>query len=137
MKKYFCILAFISLVVAIAPLSTWAVTYTVNSTNNNDDGSCNGTHCSLREAVNAANANAGADVIGFTVTTPATINLDPMVISEDLTITGPGADSLDIRCVSGYRPFAIDCATDDQSVSVSDLTIAGWRQWVQSSYRSP
>ena len=33
----------------------YAATFTVNSTNDNTDGSCNVTHCSFREAVIAAN----------------------------------------------------------------------------------
>ena len=35
-----------------------AATFTVNSTNDVNDGACNATHCSLREAINAANASA-------------------------------------------------------------------------------
>lgn len=44
-----------------------AVTFTVNSTNDVDDGTCNSAHCSLREAINAANANAGLDTIAFAI----------------------------------------------------------------------
>ncbi|MBI2269500.1 MAG: CSLREA domain-containing protein, partial [Bacteroidetes bacterium] len=51
--------------------------YTVNSANDVDDGTCDGTHCSLREAINAANLNAGFDVINFNLGAagPYTINL--------------------------------------------------------------
>ncbi|MCZ6867086.1 MAG: CSLREA domain-containing protein [Chloroflexi bacterium] len=35
-----------------------AATITVNSTNDVDDGTCDATHCSLREAINAAIADA-------------------------------------------------------------------------------
>jgi len=44
-----------------------AATYTVNSTNDVNDGTCNATHCSLREAINAANSNPGADIINFNI----------------------------------------------------------------------
>ena len=43
-------------------------TYTVNLNNDIDDGTCDVTHCSLREAINAANANAGqTDTIAFNI----------------------------------------------------------------------
>jgi CSLREA domain-containing protein len=44
--------------------------FTVNTTDDVDDGTCNATHCSLREAINAANVNAGTDgtdVIEFNI----------------------------------------------------------------------
>ena len=39
----------------------------VNTTDDADDGICNATHCSLREAINAANANADANTIEFNI----------------------------------------------------------------------
>lgn len=53
----------------IQPQTAWATTYTVNSTDDNNDGTC--THpfvdtandCTMREAINASNASAGADTI--------------------------------------------------------------------------
>ena len=39
--------------------------YVVNTTNDKDDGACNKSHCSLREAINAANSHPGADMITF------------------------------------------------------------------------
>ena len=44
-----------------------AATFTVNSTNDFDDGVCNAAHCSLREAIFAANAAAGTDTIRFAI----------------------------------------------------------------------
>ena len=41
--------------------------FTVNSADDSDDGTCNATHCSLREAINAANANVGTDKIAFSI----------------------------------------------------------------------
>ncbi len=40
---------------------------TVNTTDDSDDGACTPTHCSLREAINAANADAGLDTIVFNI----------------------------------------------------------------------
>lgn len=64
--------------------------YRVTSANDADDGNCNDTHCSLREAINAANAHAGLDTINFNIAGclciiyPATVLptiTDPVVIN--------------------------------------------------------
>jgi len=47
------------------PCSVAASTLTVNTTDDTDDGACDGMHCSLREAIKTANANAGPDEIDF------------------------------------------------------------------------
>ena len=45
-----------------------ATTFTVNSTNDIDDGLCDLTHCSLREAILFANLNSGAaDTVAFNI----------------------------------------------------------------------
>ena len=43
------------------------VTFTVNTTNDVDDGTCNATHCSLREAINAANQEIDGATIAFNI----------------------------------------------------------------------
>ena len=72
-------------------------TLTVNSTNDVDDGTCDATHCSLREAINVANGNAGKDTVAFNIagTGPHTIQpasplptiTDPVII-DGYTQTG-------------------------------------------------
>ena len=65
-------LGILTLLVFVAPhgvVHAVATTFTVNSTNDADDGTCDSTHCSLREAINAANANSGADTIEFDIPT--------------------------------------------------------------------
>ena len=52
---------------ALVPGAAQAATFTVNSTNDFDDGVCNAAHCSLREAIFAANAAAGTDTIRFAI----------------------------------------------------------------------
>ncbi len=47
------------------PIPVLAATYSVNSTDDMNDGTCDAAHCSLREAINAANASAGLDEILF------------------------------------------------------------------------
>lgn len=55
-----------------APLTRDGQVFTVNSVLDSDDGVCNTEHCSLREAINAANANAGNDTIAFNIPLNAT-----------------------------------------------------------------
>lgn len=52
----------------INPSQTLAATYTVTKTADTDDGTCDA-DCSLREAIAAANTNAGHDTIEFNVPT--------------------------------------------------------------------
>ncbi|HEY6804908.1 MAG TPA: Calx-beta domain-containing protein [Pyrinomonadaceae bacterium] len=77
----------------LADISPLAVTtYTVNSTADTNNGACttgvNG--CTLREAIIAANANAGADTIQFSLGAGSTINLLSQLpaITEAVTING-------------------------------------------------
>jgi CSLREA domain-containing protein len=44
-----------------------ALGYTVNTTDDVDDGTCDTTHCSLREAINAANSSSFMDIIAFDI----------------------------------------------------------------------
>ena len=55
----------LSLFVLFVPLSFIhaQTNWVVNSTDDADDGTCDAAHCSLREAINAANITAGADII--------------------------------------------------------------------------
>ncbi|MBM3833189.1 MAG: CSLREA domain-containing protein [Verrucomicrobia bacterium] len=54
-----------SLLLVCTPAS--AVTFVVNSTADPGDGVLNALECTLREAINAANANPGLDVIQFAI----------------------------------------------------------------------
>jgi len=77
---FFVLLAF--------PTSVAASTFVVNAADDLDDGSCDDSHCSLREAINAANANPGADSITFNIPGPGpnVIMLrDMLTISDDQT----------------------------------------------------
>ena len=82
------------LVVLLASLphgSTAATTFVVNTTADGD-GPCTSDHCTLREAIQAANSLAGADVITFSIpgSGPHTIQLvaDLPAIVEPVTIDG-------------------------------------------------
>ncbi|QDV21281.1 putative outer membrane protein PmpI precursor [Gimesia panareensis] len=95
-------------------------TFTVVNTNDSGEGS-------LRAAIEAANAQAGADEITFAATLKGqTIELaSELQITDDLTIDGLGADPwrLSITIDAGYhsRIFNID----DNALSAIDVTISG------------
>src|ERR1043165_8155622 len=51
-------------------------TFTVNSADDHDDTACTAGDCTLREAINAANASPGTDTIAFAIGSGAqTINI--------------------------------------------------------------
>jgi CSLREA domain-containing protein len=112
-------------------------TVTVNSSNDNVDGSCDTSHCSLREAVLYSGPG---DTINFAPTIlPSTITLvnGQLLIDKDLTIVGPGADLLAISGGAELEdpdPYAHDRVFSigtfegaPVNVSISGLTIRDGR----------
>ena len=102
-----------------------AMTYAINSLADTDDGFCDTSpDCTLREAMNAANANFGADTIDASGVT-GTINLSGALpdIIDDVTINGPCANLLTVRRDTGgdYRIFNI---VGDFNVTFDGLTIS-------------
>lgn len=109
--------------------------FEVNSTADTDDGACTppgtGNGCTLREAINAANAAAGAEQITFnaslTASGPTSINLSTgILLFSDMTITGPGANLLTVQRSTapgtiGFRIFEVG---GTRTVTISNLTIA-------------
>ena len=73
-------------------------TFTVNNTTDSNDGSCTLGHCSLREAISAANAQAGANTILFSETAYGTITPATALptITETLHINGPDSSFLTV-----------------------------------------
>lgn len=103
--------------------------FVVNDTADTDDGKCDllnvgTTNCTLREAINAANAHSGTDTITFdaTVFNPGTITLTGALpnISTNMDITGLGADKVIVDGATLYLPFNILGST---TVNLSGLTI--------------
>src|SRR5262245_716965 len=86
-----------------------AATFAVTSPDDANDGTCDGPHCSLREAIVAANAAAGADTIVFTASeriTPAT----PLpAITDTVSITAQPSG----RCSTDSAPLHLDGAGAD------------------------
>lgn len=77
-----------------------AATFVVNTSDDLNDAVCNAAHCSLREAINAANADAVADVIEFDIPGAGVHTISPTMrlpqITQPVTIDGftqPGASA--------------------------------------------
>jgi len=73
-------------------------TFTVNSSDDVDDGTCNAGHCSLREAINATNTSTGTNTIAFTIPGDGVHTIQPLsalpTITDPVVIDGytqPGA----------------------------------------------
>jgi CSLREA domain-containing protein len=109
------------LVVSAPPVET--ATFTVNATDDNDDGLCGTIHCSLREAIKYANATAGFDTITFDIggggtQTIAVTDALP-AITESVAIDGttqPGWVDTPVIEIDGS-------AADPGSVGVDGLVI--------------
>jgi hypothetical protein len=106
--------------VALAP-AAGAASFSVTNLNDAGPGS-------LREAIDEANFTVGADIIEFAAGLAGTITLssDPLVISDNLTIVGPGADLLTVSgggTLPGFISFFYD-ETDPGTVTISGLTVA-------------
>ena len=99
-------------------------TFTVTNTATHDDGSCSTDDCTLREALNAANANADANTILFASGVTGSISVPGSflgyAISNPLTVQGPGARLLAINGESRARAFEVSSA----NVVISGLTMS-------------
>jgi CSLREA domain-containing protein len=108
-----------------------AANFTVNSTADPGDGTCDGT-CTLRDALDdaAANSNPGVvDQILFDASVTGTITLNGTqlpTIDEPLYIDGPGAGALTVSGNNASRILYMDTAAGDD-VTVSGLTLSGGR----------
>ncbi|MDH3212725.1 MAG: CSLREA domain-containing protein, partial [Myxococcales bacterium] len=89
------------IVLAVGPAG--AATFTVTKTADTDDGVCDATDCSLREAITAANNDvATSNVIDFASSLPASSTITlltplPLNISQQLLIDGTTATNLTVR----------------------------------------
>ena len=105
-----------------------ATTLLVTTVADHDDGVCNAADCTLREAINVANARTGS-IIGFASGVTGTIQLASALpaLSSTFALQGPGASVLTVRRNTGgnYRIFTVNPGA---VVSFSGLTIAdgGW-----------
>jgi len=109
-------------------VSRAAGTFTVNSLADTPDavpgnGICAdaGGLCTLRAALQEANAFAGDDTINFSVTGAINLTSALPTVSSNINMNGPGSSSLTVRRDTGgdYRIFFLD----NRIVSISGMTI--------------
>ncbi|HXD84416.1 MAG TPA: choice-of-anchor Q domain-containing protein [Rudaea sp.] len=107
-----------------------ATTFTVTTNGDAGDGTCDAS-CTLRDAVAAANLNAGADTITFASTLSGdTILLDitnhgHIAITDSLTIQGPGANLLVVSGGDVASTTDGGIFSDNVPVSSNALTLSG------------
>jgi CSLREA domain-containing protein len=112
--RYALILALVFL-----PASLFATTFPVTKTADTDDGTCD-PDCSLREAIDAANANPGADDVPVPAGTYL-LTLGQLVVSDEVSIAGAGQETTIIDGNAADRLFDIDATSG--VVAISGVTI--------------
>ncbi len=95
--------------------------FTVNSTN--DTAVCGETTCTLRGAIVAANSQAGADTVVFSLPADSAISLSAAlpVITDSLAIDGSVVPGLTINGATAYRIFEIG---GNAAVSLNHLSLS-------------
>ena len=100
------------------PASPFATTFPVTKTEDTNDGTCD-PDCSLREAIDAANTNPGADDVPVPAGTYL-LTLGQLVVSDDVDIAGAGQTNTIIDGNATGRVFEIQAST---TVDISGVTI--------------
>jgi CSLREA domain-containing protein len=115
-----------------APAAAQADTFTVNSLADPGDGTCDAVECTLREAVDEAEANFGFDRVLFQSGLSGDINLGidgEIEFADSVEITGPGAGRVTVNAAPGERIFDIyPQAFPPQvftKVTIAGLTLSG------------
>jgi CSLREA domain-containing protein len=97
--------------------------FIVTNTADHDDLVCGVTDCTLREATKAANAASGANTITFAAGLAGTITLTggELLLTDTVTITGPGANVLVVDANSTSR--VLRTSAPSKAISISGLTL--------------
>ena len=110
----------------LSSMEIFAQCLLVTTVDDHNDGVCNVADCTLREAITAANASGGDNIIAFAPGVIGTIQLSAALpsLSADMAIQGPGANLLTVRRNIGgsYRIFNI--TPNSVIAAISGLTIA-------------
>jgi CSLREA domain-containing protein len=125
-RSLYCrVIILIGLIVSLAlPSPASADSFVVNNPDDTNDGLCDGSHCSLREAINAANNNPGPDTISFAgldatgghITIQLNSFLNPL-LDDQTTIDGTTA--------LGYINEPVINLVKDSGVIESGISIQG------------
>ena len=106
------------LLIVLLPAGPFATTFPVLVTEDTDDGTCD-PDCSLREAIDAANTNAGAD----DVPVPAglyLLTLGRLKVLDDVSIAGAGQTTTNriwLPAAAGPRTFTRPAGVDSKRIS--------------------
>lgn len=110
-----------------------AATFTVNAADDVNDGVCDAAHCSLREAINAANAAAGGDTIDFdgvssvqlTATLPDIITTISIIGGSGVTVLGNADNGIVPNINTSFRAFVV---TGTGNLSMSNVTVSNAKE---------
>jgi CSLREA domain-containing protein len=105
--------------------------YRVAVLDDSDDGVCSLQHCSLREAINAANANANRDSILVVTTAPTTITLGSELpaITADIDLLGAGPTQLIVNAAATQAAQrGVLYVRNAADVSIRGMTLRGGRR---------
>ena len=99
----------------------------VNTTDDNNDGNCNASHCSLREAINAVNVQAGIKTIIFDIPGSAPFIIQPTsplpAITGQATIDGESQPGFSDDPVIEVRGTSAGVAANGIQISTSNVTM--------------
>ncbi len=103
---------------------TYAATFVVTKTADTNDGTCSVADCSLREAVVAANAAGGADIITLPAGTYSlTSGFGTLPVTSNITINGAGSGTTTINHVSGtFRLFSVS-SSNNGNLTLNGVTL--------------
>ncbi len=107
------------LLVVLLPAGPFATTFPVTKTEDTDDGTC-GADCSLREAIDAANTNLGADDVPVPAGTYL-LTLGQLTVSDAVSIAGVGQTNTIIDGNAANRVLDIEATSG--VVAISGVTI--------------
>ncbi len=104
-------------------------TLTVTTIDDHTDGNCNAADCTLREAIQAANASSDDSTIIFAPVLTGIIQLTGALpdLTSNITLQGPGANRLTVRRNGGgdYRIFTItNTLSPALEINFSGISIA-------------
>ncbi len=105
------------LLIVLLPAGPFATTFPVTKTADTN-GNCTPGNCSLREAIDAANTNPGADDVPVPAGTYL-LTLGQLVVSDDVSIAGAGQASTIIDGNATGRVFYIESISG--VVDISDV----------------
>ena len=108
---------------ALVPAAAQAAEFTVNATGDHAADACDGTDCTVRDAIAAANAAAGADTITVPAGTYALSARRAGRSPSPVTISGPATSQPTAILDAAYSNRIFDVAATASAVTISHLRV--------------